>query len=188
MSRIGKMPVPIPNNVKVEIKQNLVLVEGPKGKLSEVFSPLIDIAKDNEKIVVKRSSDEKFHRALHGTTRNLIANMIKGVTEGFQKELEIIGVGYSAKIEGKKLVMKLGFSHPVEYMPSDNLKLEVKKTKNFEVIISGPSKQEVGQAACEIRKFCPPNAYKGKGIRYKGEHIKLKPGKTAATGAAGAGG
>jgi large subunit ribosomal protein L6 len=187
MSRIGKIPVPIPNNVKVEIKQNTVSVEGPKGKLSEKFSPLIDIVKENEKIIVKRSSDEKFSRALHGTTRALIANMIKGVSEGFQKELEIIGVGYSAKIEGKKLVMKLGFSHPVEYVPSDIVKLEVKKTKNFEVIISGPSKQEVGQAACEIRKCSPPNAYKGKGIRYKGEYIKLKPGKTAVTGAAGAG-
>lgn len=187
MSRIGKMPVPIPNNVKVEIKANLVSVEGPKGKLSQSFSPLIGIAKDNEKIVVKRSSDEKFERALHGTTRNLIANMIKGVCDGFQKELEIIGVGYSAKVEGKKLVMKLGFSHPVEYEPVDNIKLEVKKAKNFEIIISGPSKQDVGQAACEIRKCCPPNAYKGKGIRYKGEYVKLKPGKTAAAGAPGAG-
>lgn len=187
MSRIGKMPIPIPNNVKVEIKANLVSVEGPKGKLSQSFSPLIDISKDNEKIIVKRSSDEKLERALHGTTRALIANMIKGVSEGFQKELEIIGVGYSAKIEGKKLVMKLGFSHPVEYVPEESVKLEVKKTKTLEVIISGPNKQEVGQAACEIRKCCPPNAYKGKGIRYKGEYIKLKPGKTAATGAPGAG-
>lgn len=187
MSRIGKMPVAIPNNVKVEINQNLVSVEGPKGKLSEKFSPLMDIARGKEEIIVKRSSDEKFNRALHGTTRALIANMIKGVSDGFQKELEIIGVGYSAKMEGKKLVMKLGFSHLVEYVPSDIVKLEVKKAKNFEVIVSSPSKQEVGQAACEIRKFCPPNAYKGKGIRYKGEYVKLKPGKTAATGAAGAG-
>ncbi len=187
MSRIGKKPISIPNNVKVDIKQNVVSVEGPKGKLSERFSPLIDITKDNEKITVKRSSDEKFDRALHGTTRTLIANMIKGVCEEFQKELEIIGIGYSAKMEGKKLVMKLGFSHPVEYMPSGSVKLEVKKTKNFEVIISGPSKQEVGQVACEIRKCSLPNAYKGKGIRYKGEYIKLKPGKTAATGVAGAG-
>jgi len=186
MSRIGKMPVPIPSNVKVEIKGNVVYVEGPKGKLSQKFSPLVDIIKDDDKIIVKRFSDEKFERALHGTTRNLIANMIKGVCEGFQKELEIVGIGYSAKVEGKKLIMKLGFSHPVEYEPMDGINLEVKKGKTLEIIISGSNKQDVGQAACEIRKCCPPNAYKGKGIRYKGEHIKLKPGKTAATGAPGA--
>ncbi|MDD5454449.1 MAG: 50S ribosomal protein L6 [Candidatus Ratteibacteria bacterium] len=186
MSRIGKMPISIPNNVKVDIKANLVSVEGPKGKLSQGFSPLIGISKENEKIIVKRSSDEKQIRALHGTTRNLIANMIKGVSEGFQKELEIVGVGYSAKVESGKLIMKLGFSHPVEYVPPDSVKLEVKKTKTLDVTVSGPNKQDVGQAACEIRKCCPPNAYKGKGIRYKGEYVKLKPGKTAATGAPGA--
>ena len=186
MSRVGIKPVPIPDNVKVEIKVNLVSVEGPKGKLTRSFSPLIQITKNDGQIIVKRSSDEKFHRSLHGTTRSIIFNMIKGVSEGFAKELEIVGVGYSAKIENKKLVLKLGFSHPIEYTPSQSIQLEVKKTKNFSVLVKGPDKQEVGEVACKIRGFCPPDSYKGKGIRYVGEQVKLKPGKTAATGAAGA--
>lgn len=111
--------------------------------------------------------------------------MVKGVSEGFEKQLEIIGIGYSVKVEGEKLIMKLGFSHPIEYTPPANIKLEVKKTKNFELIIRGPDKQTVGEVACKIRMFSPPDAYKGKGVRYKGEQVKLKPGKTAAAGATG---
>ena len=187
MSRVGMKPISIPDNVKVEIKANLVSVEGPKGKLTHSFSPLIEITRNDSQIIVKRSSDEKLSRALHGTTRSIIFNMIKGVSEGFEKELEIVGVGYSAKIENRKLVLKLGFSHPIEYTPSENIQLEVKKTKNFSVVVKGPDKQEVGEVACKIRKFSPPDSYKGKGIRYKEEQVKLKPGKTVATGASGAG-
>lgn len=186
MSRVGRKPVSIPSGVSVEIKQSLVSVEGPKGKLTQNFSPLIQITKNENQIIVKRSSDEKLCRALHGTTRNLISNMVKGVSEGFEKQLEIIGIGYSAKVEGEKLIMKLGFSHPIEYIPPVNVKLEVKKIKNLEITVRGADKQKVGEAACKIRMFSPPDAYKGKGIRYKGEHVKLKPGKTAATGAGGA--
>ena len=186
MSRVGRKPISVPGNVKVEIKANLVSVEGPKGKLIQSFSPLIQITKDDSQIIVKRSSDEKTARALHGTTRNIIANMIKGVVEEFVKELEIQGIGYSAKVEGGKLIMKLGFSHLIEYMPPENIKLEVKKAKNFELVVRGPDKQKVGEVACKIRMFSPPDVYKGKGIRYKGEQIKLKPGKTAAVGATGA--
>lgn len=187
MSRIGKNPISIPEGVKAEVNGNLVSVEGPKGKLSQTFSTLVEITKNDRQITVKRFSDEKTSRALHGTTRNLIANMIKGVSEGFEKQLEIIGVGYSAKMEKDRLIMKLGLSHPIEYTPPGDIKLEVKKTKNFEVTVRGADKQKVGEVACKIRMFYPPDSYKGKGIRYKGEQVKLKPGKTAATGAAGAG-
>ena len=185
MSRVGRKPISIPDNVKVEIKANIVSVEGPKGKLTHSFSPLIQITRKDSQIIVNRFSDEKLCRALHGTTRSIIFNMIKGVLEGFEKELEIIGVGYSAKVENKKLVLKLGFSHLIEYIPSDSIQIEVKKTKNFSVLVKGPDKQEVGEVACKIRRFSPPDSYKGKGIRYMGEQVKLKPGKTAATGAAG---
>jgi large subunit ribosomal protein L6 len=186
MSRVGKMPISIPDGVKVEIKANLVSVEGPKGKLSQTFSPLINITKDDNQIILKRQSDEKIHRALHGTTRSIIFNMIKGVFEGFAKELEVIGVGYSAKIESGKLILKLGFSHPIKYTPPEGIELEVKKGKNFSILVKGPDKREVGEVAYKIRKFFPPDAYKGTGIRYKGEQVKLKPGKTAGAGAPGA--
>ena len=186
MSRVGKNPIPIPNNVKVEVKDNFVSVEGPKGKLVQNFSSLVKIIKEDNQITVRRSSDEPLFRALHGTTRSIISNMVKGVSEGFEKWLEIMGIGYSAKMEGRKLVLKLGFSHPIEYTLPENITAEVKKTKNFEVVIKGPDKQQVGEVACEIRKFSPPDAYKGAGIRYKGEHVKIKPGKTAAAGAPGA--
>lgn len=188
MSRVGRKPISIPDNIKVEIKASLVSVEGPKGKLTRSFSPLIQITKNDSQIIVKRSSDEKLSRALQGTTRTIISNMVKGVLEEFQKELEIVGVGYSAKIENRKLVLKLGFSHPVEYTPPENIQLEVKKTKNFSVIVKGPDKQEVGEVACKIRRFSPPDSYKGKGIRYKEEQVKLKPGKTVATGTSGVAG
>lgn len=183
MSRVGIKPISIPNNVKVEIKNNLVSVEGPKGRLTKEFSHLVEIKKENSNVVVKRTSDEKIVKSLHGTTRSIISNMVKGAEEGFQKELEIIGVGYSAKIEGKKLILRLGFSYPIEYIAPDGIEIEVKKEKNFSIVIKGVDKQKVGEEAYKIRSLYPPNCYKGNGIRYKGEEVKLKQGKATATGA-----
>ncbi|HIE44413.1 MAG TPA: 50S ribosomal protein L6, partial [Candidatus Omnitrophica bacterium] len=140
MSRVGRRPIPIPENVKVEVEKNMVSVEGPKGKLSMAFSPLIEIKKEDNYIIVSRNSDEKTIKSLHGVTRTIIFNMIKGVSEGFQKELELVGVGYSAKVEEKKLIMKLGFSHLVEYLPPEGIEFEVKKSKNFSVVVKGIDK------------------------------------------------
>jgi large subunit ribosomal protein L6 len=187
MSRVGKLPVNIPEGVKIEVNGNVVSVEGPKGKLTQSFSPVIKIEKDDGKIVVKRPSDEKIALALHGTVRSLIANMVKGVSEGFQKELELIGVGYSANMQGRVLVLKTGFSHPIKYTPPEDINIEVSKGENFLIVIKGADKQKVGEVACKVRNFAPPDSYKGKGIRYKGEHIKLKQGKTGIVGAPGVG-
>ena len=178
MSRIGKKPIEIPNGVEVKIEEgNLVTVKGPKGQLTQKFRPELKIIKEDNVIKIERPNDSSFMKAIHGTTRALIANMIKGVTEGFTVELEIVGIGYRAAMKGKALELQLGYSHPVVYEPPEGIQISVEGNTNIKV--SGIDKQLVGQVAAEIRDFRKPDPYKGKGIRYKGEQLKLKPGKAA---------
>ncbi len=179
MSRIGKAPIPVPDGVKVSVENGRITVEGPKGKLSIDYHPDMRVIFDQEKkeIRVERPTDRSFHKALHGTTAALIRNMVRGVTEGFTKVLEVHGLGYRVALKGKTLELNLGLSHPVHYPVPEDVKIEV---KDNEIHIHGIDKQRVGQVAAEIRAFRKPDAYKGKGIRYKGEVLKLKPGKAAA--------
>ncbi len=177
MSRIGKMPVAIPKGVEAKQADEVVTIKGPKGELSLEVHPAMTVVVDEAEIRVERPSDEKEHRALHGLTRSLLANMVQGVTEGFSKTLEIIGVGYRADPKGKGIVLNVGYSHTIDYVPADGVSLECPNQTT--VVVSGIDKQKVGQAAAEIRSFRPPEPYKGKGIRYKGEHVRRKAGKTA---------
>lgn len=180
MSRIGKAPVPVPAGVTVNIKKNEVTVKGPKGELSHTFNPDMTIHQEGAEVTIQRPSDLKHHRSLHGLTRALINNMVLGVSEGFQKTLVIEGVGYRAEMQGKDLVLHVGYSHPVTMLGSDTIEYEVPKDKRGTVVIvRGIDKQEVGQVAAEIRKTRPPEPYKGKGIRYEGEIIRRKAGKSA---------
>lgn len=180
MSRIGKKPVIVPQGVKVEIKDNTVLIEGTKGKLSRDFSPRVKIEKKDSQLIVERATNSKIDRSLHGLTRALLVNMIKGVTEGFSKQLEIIGVGFRAQMQGVNLNMQLGFSHPVIFKAPEGVKIEAPK-QNI-IVVSGTDKEKVGKVASEIRMIYPPEPYKGKGIRYLGEFVKKKIGKAQATG------
>lgn len=176
MSRVGKKPIAVPDNVKLTVDENIVIVEGPKGKLEQKIHHRIEVeVKDNE-ILVKRSSDLKLDKSLHGLIRSLIQNMIIGVTSGYMKELEIHGVGLRAQVQGKKLNLQLGFSHPVNYEVPQGITIETPKPT--QIIIKGIDKQKVGEVAAEIRHFYKPEPYKGKGIRYKGEHVRRKAGKT----------
>jgi len=177
MSRIGNKPIEIPAGVEVIIKEgNEVTVKGPKGELTQKFHPDLIIEKEDNVIRVKRPNDSSFMRAIHGTTRALLANMVKGVTEGFTVELEIHGIGYKAAMKGKTLELQLGYSHPIIYEPPEGIQISVEGNTNIKV--SGIDKQLVGQVAAEIREFRKPDPYKGKGVRYKGEQLKLKPGKS----------
>ncbi len=178
MSRIGKMPVVLPKGVEVKQANGTLSVKGPKGSLQLSAHPDMNVVIDGGEVRVERPSDEKQHRALHGLTRSLIANMVIGVTDGFAKTLEIVGVGYRADLKGKGLTLSLGFSHTIEYTPDDGVSLECPNQTT--IVVSGIDKQKVGQAAADIRAFRPPEPYKGKGIRYKGEHVRRKAGKTAA--------
>jgi len=178
VSRIGRLPVTIPEGVQFELKGHTVKVKGQKGELERSFSPLIDIKLDGNQVVVTRNSDEKHIRALHGTTRAVINNMVLGVSEGFQKILEIVGVGYKAEEQEKNIIISVGFSHTVEVAPPEGIEFEVAE-KNRVITIRGANKEVVGQVAADIRKIRPPEPYKGKGIRYRGEHVRRKPGKTA---------
>ncbi len=184
MSRIGKQPVPLPSGVKVTQakEQDLVrvVVEGPKGKLSFPFRSAVGIVVEGNQVKISRAGDEKFQRAYHGTVRALIANMVEGVSQGFEKRLEIEGVGYNAKVDGKKIVLQIGFCHPVILMVPVGLTVEAPKPTLL--VIKGPDKQLVGEFAAEIRKIRPPEPYKGKGIRYAGEHIVRKAGKAFGSG------
>ncbi|MGC9363494.1 MAG: 50S ribosomal protein L6 [Fidelibacterota bacterium] len=175
MSRIGKKPIPVPEKTEVTIRDNRISVKGPKGELSWEFSPEMTVVKEDNAIIVTRPSDSKTHRSLHGLTRMLIANMVEGVTTGFQKTLEIVGVGYSAEMKGKSLLLNVGLSHPVLITPGDEINLSV--PKNLTITVSGINKQQVGQMAAKIRSIAPPEPYKGKGIRYKDEYIRRKAGK-----------
>jgi large subunit ribosomal protein L6 len=179
VSRIGKLPITIPSGVQVEINGKNVKVKGPKGELERTFTSVVDIKEEDSQIVVTRSSDEKNVRALHGTTRAVIQNMVTGVSEGFSKTLEIQGVGYKAELEGDKLVINVGFSHAVIVEPLSGIEFDVTE-KNRLIVVSGSNKEVVGQVAADIRKIRPPEPYKGKGIRYLGERVRRKAGKTAA--------
>lgn len=176
MSRIGKKPVEIPSGVTVTINGDTVTVKGPKGELIRSFNPDINIAVEDNIIHVTRPSDSKSHRALHGTTRALLANMVEGVSKGFEKSLELVGVGYRAQKQGKKLVLNVGYSHPVEFEPEEGLEVEV--PSNTKIVVKGVSKERVGAFAANIRDVRPPEPYKGKGIRYEGEYVRRKEGKT----------
>jgi len=177
MSRIGKNPIPVPEGVEVKIEPGLVTVKGPKGELSEKISRDLTVSQEGDTIVVTRPTDRGEHRALHGLSRSLIANMVEGVTNGFEKTLEIQGVGYRAQLQGKDLVLALGYSHPVEIAAPEGIEFEVPQPT--EVKVRGISKQMVGETAANIRKRRPPEPYKGKGIRYQDEYVIRKVGKRA---------
>ncbi len=183
MSKIGKKPIQIPEGVEVIINDNILKVKGPKGELTlNIHSSIkIEIDKEKKKVLVKRVNEEKLSRAMHGTTRSLINNMIKGVKEGFYKELIVFGTGYKADLKGRELILDVGYAQPKKYILPEDIKAEVKKEgANFKIKIEGIDKQKVGQVAAEIRKIREPDPYKGKGIRYLDEIIKLKPGKAGA--------
>jgi large subunit ribosomal protein L6 len=175
VSRIGRKPVSLPKGVTAEIKESSVHVRGPKGELSMSVLPSITIAAEGPVLHVTRASDSKADKAFHGMTRALLANMVQGVSQGFQKDLEIIGVGWRAQMQGRKLVLNLGFSHPVEYDPPQGI--EIATDGPTKISVKGIDRQVVGQVASEIREFRPPEPYKGKGIRYVGEYVIRKAGK-----------
>lgn len=177
MSRVGKQPIPIPAKVKIERVDNVITVEGPKGKLTQTIHESIKSEIKDNHMIFTRPSDSKYDRALHGLYRALVANMVKGVTQGFSRALEIEGVGYKVEPAGKAFTFSLGFSHPITILPPQGISIEVQAPTKF--TISGINKQLVGQVASKIRSFRPPEPYKGKGIRYVGEHIRRKAGKTA---------
>jgi large subunit ribosomal protein L6 len=185
MSRIGKQPIPLPRGVEVMRNNGSVQVKGPKGTLQRALPRDMELKVEDGRIEVLRPSDSKEHRSLHGLTRTLVANMVKGVTEGYTKTLEIQGVGYRAALAGKKLTMSVGYSHGIEVIPKDGITFEVGQetnTRNFFVKITGIDKEVVGQQAAEIRAVKKPEPYKGKGIRYQGELVRRKAGKTAKGG------
>jgi large subunit ribosomal protein L6 len=185
VSRIGRKPIPAVKGVKIEKKDGVLKVAGPKGELSAKMPASISFEVKESAIMISRASDLKTDRALHGTWRALLNNMVKGVSEGFQKKLEIVGVGYKAELKGKKIQLALGYSHPIVFEPPVGIKLETPIPTN--IIISGIDKLLVGQVAAKLRSFRPPEPYKGKGVKYEGEYIRRKAGKAAATaGAKGA--
>jgi len=178
MSRIGRQPIPIPADVQIEIVEGQVAVIGPRGSLTQSVNPDLSIDNNDGQVTVSRPSEAREHRALHGLTRTLIANMVTGVTQGFQKTLELVGVGYRVQQNGDGITLQLGFSHPVEFQPLSGINLEVEG--NNRIHVSGIEKQVVGEMAARIRRVRPPNRYSGKGVRYSGERVILKPGKSAA--------
>jgi large subunit ribosomal protein L6 len=176
MSRIGRLPVVIPSGVQVNVKGSEVHVKGPKGELKRSFSPQIEIAMEDGHVIIKRKSDDAAERALHGTTRAVIANMVRGVSSGFQVVLEVEGVGYRAEMQGKDLALFVGYSHPVKVEPPAGISFEVDQ-KTRQIKVNGFDREVVGQTAAEIRGIRPPEPYHGKGIRYAGERIRRKAGK-----------
>ena len=188
MSRIGRAPIPVPNGVDVQIERPRVTVRGPKGQLSRELHPDMEVVRQNGTLEVRRPSDERMHRSLHGLTRTLVANMVTGVTDGFGKTLEIYGVGYRGQKQGDRMVLALGYSHPIELTPPPGL--EIAEVQTFSptqaneylstrFTVRGIDKEAVGQFAAEIRHLRPPEPYKGKGIRYSGERVRRKAGKAA---------
>lgn len=175
MSRIGKMPIAVPAGVEVAIDGTTVTVKGPKGELSRTFQPSMTITQEGSEIIVTRPDDTRESKSFHGLTRTLIANMVEGVSKGFSKKLQMVGVGYRATLKGKDLEMSLGYSHPVFVEAPENITFEV--PSQTEVVVSGPDKEQVGQVAADIRKWRKPEPYKGKGIRYEGEYVRRKVGK-----------
>lgn len=178
MSRIGKVPVPIPEKVKVDVKDQTVLVEGPKGKVTKSFAPVVKIAVANKKVTVAPTEETRFARAMYGTARSVIAGMVKGVTDGYTKELEIQGVGFKANLKGKQLDLALGYSHPILFDIPEGIKITV--TDQTKLKIEGADKQLVGAVTANIRSYYPPEPYKGKGVRIVGERVRRKEGKTVA--------
>ncbi|MDR0841355.1 MAG: 50S ribosomal protein L6 [Christensenellaceae bacterium] len=177
MSRIGKLPINIPGGVTITVgDDNTVIVKGPKGELSEKISKEMQLTIEDGVLSVKRPSDAKQHRALHGLSRSLVNNMVVGVTDGYQKNLDIVGVGYRAQMQGTTLVINVGYSHPVEVAPPQGISFEVPAPTR--IVVKGISKQQVGQVAADIRAVREPEPYKGKGIRYENEHVRRKEGKT----------
>jgi large subunit ribosomal protein L6 len=177
MSRIGRLPIEIPSGVDVQVGEGVVSVKGPKGELSQVVSRDLSFEREDSKLLVKRPTNRGEHRALHGLTRSLVFNMVQGVTEGFEKRLEIQGVGYRAQLRGNSLELALGFSHPVRVDAPAGIDFEVPVPT--QIIVRGIDKQQVGEIAAQIRKLRPPEPYKGKGVRYAGEYVARKVGKRA---------
>lgn len=177
LSRVGRRPIPVPDNVQVNLEYTRITVKGPKGELVQPLHPEVNVRLDNGSILVERASSRKFHRSLHGLTRTLIANAIQGVAEGYQKTLQLMGVGYRVQQRGQGITLNVGHSHPIEIDPPEGIVLTVEG--NNRVHVSGFDKQKVGEVAANIRKARPPNAYKEKGIRYSDEILHLKPGKAA---------
>lgn len=175
MSRIGKLPIPVPKGITVDIQSNEITIKGPKGELHRAFNPAMTIALVDGHIMVTRPNDQKIYRALHGLTRSLIANMVEGVDKGFDKTLDIVGVGYRAQQSGNNLVLQVGYTNTIEISPPAGITLVVEGANRIKV--SGIDKQMVGEIAARIRAVRPPDSYKGKGIRYSGEKVRLKPGK-----------
>jgi large subunit ribosomal protein L6 len=177
MSRVGKKPLEIPAGVTFTNENNTVTVKGPKGELTRTFHSDIEIKVEENVISVSRPSDQKEHRALHGTTRSVLGNMVEGVTKGFERGLELIGVGYRAQKQGNKVILSVGYSHPVEIVPEAGIEIDV--PTQTKLIVKGIDKERVGAVAANIRDVRPPEPYKGKGIRYEGEYVRRKEGKTA---------
>ncbi|KZZ85512.1 MULTISPECIES: 50S ribosomal protein L6 [Bacillaceae] len=177
MSRVGKKLLEIPSDVTIKMNENTVTVKGPKGELTRTFHPDITISIEENILTVSRPSDHKDHRALHGTTRSIIGNMVEGVSKGFEKGLELVGVGYRASKSGNKLILNVGYSHPVEITPEQGIEIEV--PSQTKIIVKGTDKERVGAIASNIRATRPPEPYKGKGVRYEGEFVRRKEGKTA---------
>jgi large subunit ribosomal protein L6 len=177
MSRIGKLPVPLPKGVTVTINRNAVTVKGPKGELQRDFPPEITVEEEDGNVIVSRASDNRFHRSKHGLVRALVNNMVVGVSDGFNRELQIEGVGYRAAMEGNKLVLNVGYSHPIVFEPPEGISFQVPDRNGRQIIVSGIDKEVVGEIAARIRRTRPPEPYKGKGVRYAGEYIRRKAGK-----------
>jgi large subunit ribosomal protein L6 len=175
MSRVGKMPIPLPQGVDVQIAGSHVTVKGPKGELSRDLDPDMRVEQKDSQLVVTRPSEQPRHRAMHGLTRTLVANMVTGVSNGFSKTLELQGVGYRAQMQGQNLVLAVGYSHPVNVPPPPGIEFEVEGTSK--IVVKGINREHVGQAAADVRKIRPPEPYKGKGIRYTGEYVRRKAGK-----------
>lgn len=175
MSRIGRKPIAVPSGVNVTLDNTVITVKGPKGTLSRELHKDLKVTVEENVITIERPSDNKLHRSLHGTTRSVVSNMVSGVTEGFSKSLELVGVGYRASLSGKKLVLNVGYSHPVEINPEEGIEFEV--PSNTKIIVKGINKERVGEYAAKIRAVRAPEPYKGKGIKYEGERIIRKEGK-----------
>jgi len=183
MARIGSKPIPFGDGVNIDVDAaNFVTIKGPKGELSQQFDPDMTINVDDDEIVVNRPTDQKRHRSMHGLTRSLLANMVEGVEDGYKKELTILGVGYRASVSNGTLELALGYSHPIFFLPPEEVEITVDsgRGKNDVIVVEGIDKQLVGQVAAKIRSLRPPEPYNGKGVRYLGEHVPLKAGKTAA--------
>lgn len=182
MSRIGQMPVPLPDGVRAEVQGSMVTISGPKGSLTREFHPDMEIVLEDRQLEVRRPTEQRRHRELHGLTRTLLSNMVTGVTEGYMRKLEIRGVGYRVELQGNALELQLGFSHPVRITPPEGIEFEV-EPRNKIITVRGLDKEVVGRVAAEIRGWRPPEPYKGKGIRYLGEHVPRKAGKAGKIGA-----